>query len=205
MTYYREVALAAYGAECFACGAADGEIEVHHIKGASGGSRTDDDNQLDNLVPLCVTCHSRLHHAKEIENDRLRRLRDVRDAHERRRRERVMTDGGSKTVTFKLDPELVDDLDDEADEAGVSRSEYLRNIIESRHDTDELEAEIEDLENRIEDLRNQLASANTRIDAANEIVEYVEEERTVERHRRHAGLLTRAKWWVTGMPADVQP
>ncbi len=53
-----------------------------------------------------------------------------------------------------------------------------------------------------DDLQRQLAAANQRIDASNELVQYVEEERTAEQRRREVEVLTRAKWWVTGMPSS---
>jgi len=115
-----------------------------------------------------------------------------------RRREKIAADGGTKTVTFKLDPDLVDELDDEADEKGVTRSAYLRNIIESRHRADELQA-------RVDELRNQLTAANERIDASNDLVRAVESSRSLEQRRAQAGALTRLKWWATGMPDDEDP
>lgn len=196
MAYYRDLALAAYGEKCFACRADDRELEAHHIKSpGTPVGKNHSENNADNVVPICLSCHRKLHHSDTVENDRLRLLRRERDAARRRRREKIATDGGTKTVTFKLDPDLVDELDDEADEKGVTRSAYLRNIIESRHRADELQA-------RVDELRNQLRNANQRIDASNELVRAVERERTLAERKAGAGALTRLKWWVTGMPED---
>jgi peptidoglycan hydrolase CwlO-like protein len=60
------------------------------------------------------------------------------------------------------------------------------------------------VEARIEELRNELAAANRRIDSADELVEYVSEERSVEQRRRQAGIVTRAKWFLTGMPDEEE-
>lgn len=54
MSSYREKALNAHGEECVNCGAEDG-IEVHHLNGDR------EDNDIENLVPLCRHCHRRLH------------------------------------------------------------------------------------------------------------------------------------------------
>ena len=58
-------------------------------------------------------------------------------------------------------------------------------------------------------LQRQLAATNSRIDEVTEIVEYVDEQRELERYRERrermvdqAGVLTRAKWWLTGVPVD---
>lgn len=47
------------------------------------------------------------------------------------------------------------------------------------------------------------------VDEVTELVEYVDEQRELERYRERrerlldqAGALTRAKWWLTGVPAD---
>lgn len=123
-------------------------------------------------------------------------------------------------ITVRLAEDTIAKLDEEADEHGVSRSERIREVIDSRHEVVELRAEhkerinnirteyerqIDDLETQIErveaerdDLRRQLAKANQRIDAANEVVAYAREERSAEQRRREAGLLTRAKWWLIG-------
>jgi chromosome segregation ATPase len=69
-----------------------------------------------------------------------------------------------QNVTIRLREDLLDDLDQEADEEGVSRSEYVRDILEDRHRADDLEGEVERLrerlgsrEDRVEDLEEQLA------------------------------------------------
>lgn len=51
---YRDVAFEAHGRECWKCGAED-ELQVHH----RDGDRTN--NDAENLLPLCRTCHSNVH------------------------------------------------------------------------------------------------------------------------------------------------
>lgn len=127
-------------------------------------------------------------------------------------------------ITLRLDEDTIESLDREAEERGESRSEYLRDIIASRREGEylrkghawevhrirreherevaEYERELDHLRAKVDDLQRQLAAANRRIDTTNELVRYVEDERTAEQRRREAGLLTRTKWWLTGMPDD---
>jgi len=118
-----------------------------------------------------------------------------------------------RQITVRLDEETIAELEAEADERGVSRSERIREVIDSRGEGDDLrdeyeariadlEAEVDRVEAERDDLRRQLAEANQRIDAANEIVAYAREERSAEQRRREAGVLTRAKWWLVGQGGD---
>lgn len=87
-----------------------------------------------------------------------------------------------------------------------SRSEALREILDEREDlrdrVDDLEDELEHQEARAEDLRRQLREANRHDEDVAELVEYVEDERTVEQRRREASIVTRARWWLTGMDVE---
>lgn len=127
-----------------------------------------------------------------------------------------------RQITLRLSEDMLESLEGEADEHGVSRSEYIRDTLDSRHEADglrdeyetriddlreehaaevdELRTELDRAEARIDDLQNQLAAANQRIDAANDLVEYVRDERTAEQRRREAGALKRFRWWLGGMP-----
>ena len=107
-------------------------------------------------------------------------------------------------VTIRAPEETVDEWDDEADARGMSRNQYLLEMIERGRDYERLESEHEDeirhLEARIDDLQRQLRESNKRNDEVTELVEYVDSQRSYERQYRTAGLLTRAKWKLTGMP-----
>ncbi|WP_114577206.1 HNH endonuclease signature motif containing protein [Saliphagus sp. LR7] len=56
--HYREKCLSAKGEQCIECDATT-RVVVHH----TDGDRTN--NDLDNLVPLCRSCHSSVHAAGE--------------------------------------------------------------------------------------------------------------------------------------------
>ena len=113
-------------------------------------------------------------------------------------------------TTVTLHDRHEDQLDaimNEMDEDDPGKSEAVRRIFDGAAEADDLRDQIDELRNQVDELRSQLAAANTRIDAANEIVEYVEEERAVQSRREwreekqaHAGLASRLKWTLIGMP-----
>jgi len=91
----------------------------------------------------------------------------------------------------------------------VARLETERDRL--AEEVDDLGGKIDSLEARNRDLTNQLAESNRRIDGAAELVEYVEEERSLaqrreerEKQKDEAGVLKRAKWWLVGMPSDEE-
>ena len=115
-----------------------------------------------------------------------------------------------RSISLRLPEDLVDELDEEADDRGVARSEYVREVLRKRHDAHELREELEQAEARVEDLRRQLSAVNAREENVGELVEYVESEKrlTERRERREAmrataGVATRFRWWLTGGP-DVE-
>ncbi|MFC6907250.1 ribbon-helix-helix protein, CopG family [Halalkalicoccus tibetensis] len=117
-----------------------------------------------------------------------------------------------KNITVRLDEELIDELELEADEHGVSRSEYIRNTLVTRdeHDDtrDEYEQEITDLKERINELetenermRNEKRLILEQREENTELVEYVQEERELQQRREErldAPVWRRAKWWLVG-------
>jgi chromosome segregation ATPase len=69
-----------------------------------------------------------------------------------------------ETITIRIDGDLIDSLDAEAEDRDVTRSEYVRQILKDRRESDELREEIESLreqldrrQERIETLEEQLA------------------------------------------------
>ena len=117
-------------------------------------------------------------------------------------------------ITVRIPPEMLEELEAEADEHDTSRSEYIRNTLASRHEHDantaEHEAEVErlrdevdDLERDVERLQNEKQLILQEREEKAELAAYVEEERTVEQQWRQAGLGTKLKWRVFGMPDDA--
>jgi hypothetical protein len=89
----------------------------------------------------------------------------------------------------------------ETTDAG-SDAAVMREIVDRAMMCDEARERADALEDRVADLQRQLAAANQRIDASNELVRQVDERRSLERRRREAGILRRARWWVFGMDKD---
>jgi predicted nucleic acid-binding Zn-ribbon protein len=130
-------------------------------------------------------------------------------------------------ITLRLRAETLEEVEAEAAEHDRSRSEHLRDVIDSRNepaaevkdlraDRDrlrdevaELEAEVERLEadlggaeSRIDELTDKLAATHRRIDATNDLVAVAESDLSVRERKQRAGILTRARWWLTGMDDD---
>jgi len=117
-----------------------------------------------------------------------------------------------KTLTLKIDEDTVDELDDEVDERGYSsRSEYLREIIDTRHEADELRDELDRAEARADDLRRQLQERGGVEEKVETLVERTEghgdalreavESSRDAREWSRAGLVTRTKWRLFGRPS----
>ena len=90
----------------------------------------------------------------------------------------------------------------EARELHESEYDDLEELFAKADRVDELEADLEHTEARVEDLRRQLQAANAKDERVQELANYVEDERRVEQQWREAGLLTKTKWKVFGMPGD---
>jgi metal-responsive CopG/Arc/MetJ family transcriptional regulator len=60
-------------------------------------------------------------------------------------------------ITLRVPIELKKELDGDADERGVSRSEYVREVLRTRRDTERLREQLESREARIDELEEQLA------------------------------------------------
>jgi predicted nuclease with TOPRIM domain len=115
-------------------------------------------------------------------------------------------------VTAKLEERHREFFDRIQEEEEIdSGAETIRRCLErgaaAEERVDELEGEVARLENERDDLLRQLREANKRQDEVTELVEYVDEERSLtqaRRERESAPVWKRAKWWVTGYPTDEE-
>lgn len=134
-------------------------------------------------------------------------------------------------VTLRFKSDTIESLDDEADESGQSRAEYIREVVRNRHEADkirteyeakleqvrdEYEAKVEQVrgehEGELERLRSDLEQAQTDIERLrNEkqmlIADRQEKQELVEyveeeRSWREQPLRTRLKWWMFGKGAE---
>jgi Arc/MetJ-type ribon-helix-helix transcriptional regulator len=112
-----------------------------------------------------------------------------------------------KTLTVKIDEDTVDELDTEADERGFSsRSEYLREIIDSRHEADEVRQELDQAEARAEDLRRQLQERGEVEEKVETLVERTERQDDALAEvleRQEEGLVGRWKRKLFGGRSDA--
>lgn len=114
-----------------------------------------------------------------------------------------------KNVTVRMPDEKVEELDAEADERDMSRAKYIRSIIESRHGSDVSEDELErlresrdELKREVERVQREKRQILDQREEHTELVKAVQSERTIAERKAQAGIATRSKWWLTGMPDD---
>ena len=136
-----------------------------------------------------ITPYVREEHIEQIEEMKKSTDSDISDAEAVRR----IFDRASEAKRFESELEAIRS----GHEAEVERlrSEYEAEI-------ERYEAEIESLEARIDDLQRQLTATNRRVDEHKELVEYVQEERSITQRRARAGILTKTKWALFGMSDD---
>lgn len=111
-----------------------------------------------------------------------------------------------KNITVRLDEEMIEELEQEADEHGRTRSEHIRTTLATRHEhnehADEQKRRIEDLERENERLRNEKRLIVEQREEHTELVNAVKEERSLAKRKANASVLTRAKWWLVGMGGE---
>jgi Arc/MetJ-type ribon-helix-helix transcriptional regulator len=110
-------------------------------------------------------------------------------------------------TTIRLPAELLERIDESVADTEQSRSEYIREELraaeELRERVDALEEEVADLETELERVHREKRQVLEQREEHGELVAAVQEERDAEQRRREAGVMTRAKWWLTGMPAET--
>jgi antitoxin component of RelBE/YafQ-DinJ toxin-antitoxin module len=114
-----------------------------------------------------------------------------------------------KPLTIRIREETKESLEDEADEYGVSVSEYVRELIDKGREYDDLEVRLESREERIETLEAQIAETRnieSKIDDLRDLPDIVRnQESYTERRQRmldQASVVQRMKWKVTGVPVN---
>ncbi len=99
-----------------------------------------------------------------------------------------------QAITLRLEEDTIQSLDSEAETRGVTRSEYIRELIERRSEYAEIDSLREELE-RVKHERNTLIQNRQE---TTDIVRYLEKNQEWET----APIWTRAKWWVFGKPQE---
>lgn len=90
-------------------------------------------------------------------------------------------------ITLRVREGELEAIDEEADSEGKTRSEYIRDVLESRTEHAELQTEVERL-------RREKRMVLEQREEKKELARYVDEER----EWRRAPIWKRAKWWLTG-------
>lgn len=115
-----------------------------------------------------------------------------------------------KRITPQIREEHVEYINEIQSNANgdISDAEAIRRIFDQamqyESQVEQLESELNHAEARIEELRSKLIATTEKVDASNELVQVVEEEQSLQKQRAQAGMLTRAKWWLTGMPSEEE-
>jgi len=79
-----------------------------------------------------------------------------------------------QTVTVRLPEELTDELDAEAGEQDVSRSEHIRERLQDHHEADELCEEMSELRDRLDAREERVSELETQLARRSEIEEKVD-------------------------------
>lgn len=115
--------------------------------------------------------------------------------------------GEKQQVAVRIPLRQKADLEAEAVERGVSRSEYIRSILCERHRVNELEQRLEIREERIDELEQQLARRSQLEEKIENLPAQVTETESYrdrkERLLDEASVVQRMKWKVTGVPVEM--
>jgi len=111
-----------------------------------------------------------------------------------------------KQVAVRLELRKKAELEREAAERGVSRSEYIREILDDRHRADELADELERKQDRIETLEDQLRERSRLRDEIQQLPDKIRDERSYSEKRQRkldeATITQRIRWKLTGVPVE---
>gem|GEM_PF-6183985 len=113
-----------------------------------------------------------------------------------------------KQVAVRIPLREKAELEREASDQGISRSEYIRSILRNRHRADKLEDRLETRNDRVEELETQLGRRSEIEDKIENLPDKIRGELSyTERRQRkldQASLGQRLKWKFTGVPVDSE-
>jgi cell division protein FtsX len=91
-----------------------------------------------------------------------------------------------KQITLRLPVRLLAELERDAEERGVSRSEHVRDTLAQRADVDELRERIERREQRLDDLEEQLRKRSDVEEQIEALPDKIREAGAYQERRQHA-------------------
>jgi metal-responsive CopG/Arc/MetJ family transcriptional regulator len=101
---------------------------------------------------------------------------------------------GRTQTTIRLTESLVDELDTEADERSISRSEYVRRILRERHESAELGEEVATLRGRLESREERIETLEAQLARRSQLEEKIDvlAKQSSEEEGREPFFV---KWW----------
>jgi uncharacterized coiled-coil protein SlyX len=118
----------------------------------------------------------------------------------------MVSQGDRKQVSVRIPLRQKAELESEAREKGVSRSEYIRSILNDRHRVTELEERVQRKQDRIDELEEQLTERSRVEEKIENLPDRIRGEMTYQERRQRildqASPVQRLKWRVTGVPVD---
>lgn len=109
-------------------------------------------------------------------------------------------------ITLRLPNDLLQELNDDADERGVSPSEHIRNVLRTRASRDALSERLEAREARIDQLEQQLRERSRVEEKIEDLPGKIRNVKSYQERRQRlldqASFAERLKWKLTGGPAE---
>lgn len=109
----------------------------------------------------------------------------------------MLITGMSNRITVVIDDELLEQVDEYGDDD--NRSETVRELLRKGLDYDD---DLADKENQIDRLNRKVAAIQSRREEHQELVEYVENQKQLQRDKQTASAVERAKWFLFGRDLD---
>jgi chromosome segregation ATPase len=98
-------------------------------------------------------------------------------------------------ITIRLRPEVIDRLEEEADEEGVSRSEYIRQILRERRESEELREEVDTLRERLERREERIEQLEEQLARRSQIEEKVDTLAKQQQEEEAPFFVKWYRWW----------
>ena len=119
----------------------------------------------------------------------------------------MVSQGDKKQVAVRIPLRQKAELEAEAEERGVSRSEYIRGILDDRHRVGNLEDRLETRNDRIDELERRLAERSQIEEKIEDLPDKIRDGQTYQERRQkmldQASFTERLTWKVTGVPVDT--